>query len=338
MTRSLIILIFLFFLLNSIYCVNYDTTPIEVNLENLNLNIDSEVAVAGISAGACFATQMHISFSSKIKYLGFVAGVPYYCANNNVLIATTICMVTPNTINLNELYLATTYAETLLSIDKTKNLKDSSIYLFSGTKDTVVNSDAVKKTESYYKHYGVSDIKAEYNIAAEHSWVTYETGNSCDTLGTPFINNCSYSINENMISHFYGSVNRPTEAVKANLFTFSQGNFTPQFVLPNIISLDNTGYIYIPTACQKGIECRLIVNFHGCEQGYQYIGTTYIYNNKMNNYAENNNIIVLYPQVIKSSLNPNGCFDWWGYTSPAYATKLGLQMSTVNEMIEALTK
>ena len=34
--------------------------------------------------------------------------------------------------------------------------------------------------------------------------------------------------------------------------------------------------------------------------------------------AEANNIIVLFPQVVNSTLNPKGCWDWWGYTSPAY--------------------
>ena len=51
-------------------------------------------------------------------------------------------------------------------------------------------------------------------------------------------------------------------------------------------------------------------------------------------YAEGLNTVVIFPQVVNSTLNPNGCWDWWGYTSPAYASKLGLQMISVRKMIE----
>lgn len=43
--------------------------------------------------------------------------------------------------------------------------------------------------------------------------------------------------------------------------------------------------------------------------------------------------------------NPNGCFDWWGYTcnlmpfqtSLKYATKAGAQMKAVAEMLSTLS-
>jgi poly(3-hydroxybutyrate) depolymerase len=47
------------------------------------------------------------------------------------------------------------------------------------------------------------------------------------------------------------------------------------------------------------------------------IGTEFVTNSGLNEIAESNNIIILYPQAKKSILNPsnpNGCFDWWGYT------------------------
>ena len=34
--------------------------------------------------------------------------------------------------------------------------------------------------------------------------------------------------------------------------------------------------------------------------------------------------------------NPNGCWDWWGYTGTAYATKAGAQMAAVHRMLLAL--
>ena len=55
--------------------------------------------------------------------------------------------------------------------------------------------------------------------------------------------------------------------------------------------------------------------------------------------AELNNIIVVFPQILQSSLNPqnpNGCFDWWGYGSVNYATKQGPQMSGIMKMVDTI--
>jgi hypothetical protein len=45
-----------------------------------------------------------------------------------------------------------------------------------------------------------------------------------------------------------------------------------------------------------------------------------------------------YPQAIASTVpyNPNGCFDWWGYTTPSYACKLGEQIAGVSRMVSGL--
>lgn len=55
--------------------------------------------------------------------------------------------------------------------------------------------------------------------------------------------------------------------------------------------------------------------------------------------AELNNIIVLFPQVLQSTLNPqnpNGCFDWWGYGSANYANKQGPQMAGIMKMVDTV--
>jgi len=35
-------------------------------------------------------------------------------------------------------------------------------------------------------------------------------------------------------------------------------------------------------------------------------------------------------------VNPEGCWDWWGYTGADYATKLGIQIATVLNMVQAV--
>ena len=63
---------------------------------------------------------------------------PYWCANDNLEIALSSCMLYPENISVQEL-INITYATALsLTIDKPSNLKNDKVYLFSGTKDTVV--------------------------------------------------------------------------------------------------------------------------------------------------------------------------------------------------------
>jgi poly(3-hydroxybutyrate) depolymerase len=60
----------------------------------------------------------------------------------------------------------------------------------------------------------------------------------------------------------------------------------------------------------------------------------------LNEVAEANNIIVLYPQVSKSEVlpvNPEGCFDWWGYTDPLYAYAAGVQPQFVDKLVSRVT-
>jgi hypothetical protein len=37
-------------------------------------------------------------------------------------------------------------------------------------------------------------------------------------------------------------------------------------------------------------------------------------------------------------MNPQGCWDWWGYTGDQYATKNGPQLKAVDALISHLAK
>ena len=55
-----------------------------------------------------------------------------------------------------------------------------------------------------------------------------------------------------------------------------------------------------------------------------------------NRWAASNNIVVLYPQTEASPGNPNGCWDFWGYTGQDYYSRDGKQMAAVKTMIDRL--
>lgn len=98
------------------------------------------------------------------------------------------------------------------------------------------------------------------------------------------------------------------------------------------------GFVYIPTGCAAGAACKLHIVFHGCKQGIDRLGDQYATTTGYNRWAEANEIVVLYPQAISRLFegNPNGCWDWWGYDDPEYATKNGPQMAAVAQMATAL--
>ena len=104
------------------------------------------------------------------------------------------------------------------------------------------------------------------------------------------------------------------------------------------LGLNDTGFAYIPAACsQGGQRCRVHVVFHGCKQTVEDVQEQYARNTGYNRWAGGNRITVLYPQAkSEPQANPNGCWDWWGYTGSAYATKAGPQMAAVRAMLDRL--
>jgi poly(3-hydroxybutyrate) depolymerase len=120
-----------------------------------------------------------------------------------------------------------------------------------------------------------------------------------------------------------------------NLFLFDQ---TQHF--SGDISLDDEGFIYIPTACaDRTTPCRLHVAIHGCSQGRSFVGSEFAEHNGMNEWAETNNVIILYPNAKADAAkgNPEGCWDWWGYLgSLDYDLKSGPQMAFMKSIMDTV--
>ena len=107
-------------------------------------------------------------------------------------------------------------------------------------------------------------------------------------------------------------------------------------------SLAEYGYVYIPPYCAQGGTCGLHVAFHGCKQGGETdlpFGNIYAKYAGYNEWAKLNAIVVLYPQIQDTTfgpVNPEGCWDWWGYTDANYANQSGRQIRAVAQMINIL--
>ncbi|MDP2264348.1 MAG: PHB depolymerase family esterase [Hydrogenophaga sp.] len=296
------------------------------------LRIDrSEVTVSGLSSGAFMAVQLHVAYSGTFtKGVGAIAGGPFYCAENSTVHALARCMKWPAGIPTQKLVATTQAWADQDRIDSTQHLARSRVYLFSGTEDGTVKPGVVGELARYYAHWVPAAQRVyQQNIAAGHGIVTDGAGNACPSSASPFINNCGFDLVGQMFSHLYGPLQPKAQAEKAaGLREFDQTPFAAQ-------GMAGTGWIYVPESCAAGgSACRLHIALHGCRQNSDYVKDRFVQKAGYNRWAEANRMVVLYPQTGGDA--PNGCWDWWGYSGHAYATRSGPQMKAVKGMVDRL--
>lgn len=295
------------------------------------------VTVAGISSGADMAVQLQVANSASIYGVAVTAGAAYYCNQNDLALWTTAC-TTGVGVPVSSLVSYTKSQANAGRIDPVSNISGKPIYLFSGTLDTVVYQQTMNDLQQYLLSF-TSSANITYNNStpAEHSWVSPDASNACDWLGVPYLNNCGIDVEQTFLTKFYGSLYPRNSAPSGNYVQFNQNTFCPSSNCADI-GMDSTAWLYVPTSCVSG-ACKLVVALHGCEQNQQTVGTVFVHKSGINEWADNNGILVLYPQTIASYLpyNPYGCWDWWGYTGSNYAVKSAPQMTAIMNMVHKIT-
>ena len=311
----------------------YTKTPVSGTLATYRV---STVYVAGVSSGGYMATQMQVAYSGRIKGAAIFAAGPYYCAQYNASQALYGCMD-----NIWPTHLANleSYTRTWASygwIDGTGNLSGQPVYAFHGNSDSTIKKSVNDDLVRYYQYFGAS-VQYNSDSSAGHGWVTPYGTVSCSSTASPFLNNCGTDPQNAMLQKLYGTVNSPnTGPLGGTLIQFSQNTFATNGYA-NGLSMGASGFTYVPAPCAAGQTCRLLVALHGCKQGYGAVGTAFVDRADLNQYADTNNTIVLYPQAIATGVNPNGCWDWWGYLGGTnYPIKGGAQLETIMNMVRRL--
>jgi hypothetical protein len=307
-------------------------------LPNLSLDI-GQITLSGLSSGGFMANQMHLAYSEWVSGVGLIATGPYYCAQNSIFTALASCInktePPADLATLNQKINSLSKASDLGPLDQLKNDK---VWLLSGTKDTRVIQAVANQLYEQYKSFVDEDNVVYVNDQPfAHHFPTASNGSDCSVSESPFVGNCGYDAAGEILNHIYDDLKPKAEAKGDNLFSFSQASLAGDIAK----GLGETGYAYIPTSCQQGESCDIHVNFHGCNQYEGAVGADYIEQNGLNNWAESNHLVVLYPQTKKSSvnpLNPQGCWDWWGYTDKNYATRDAMQIRAVRKMILTLAE
>lgn len=306
-----------------------------------------QVSVSGLSSGAFMAVQFEVAYSRSVIGAGVIAGGPYFCAQGSVLTATTVCSCTtdlllcrvrPGGTRVPDLITLTDWFAASQTIDPTSALAGHRVWMLSGDADSVVPQAVMTDLYTYYRHYvDANRISYRRNLNAEHAMPTDSYGNSCRTLASPYINNCRYDAAGELLNWIYGPLNaRNSGALSGRFIAFDQSEF---IALPAWHGMADFGYLYIPASCDSGggLGCKLHVAFHGCHQDPDSIGATFVRHAGYNAWADNNRLLILYPQTAATFTNPNACWDWFAHDDTRYAQKNGRQMAAVKRMVDRLT-
>lgn len=310
-------------------------------------------SVSGISSGAYMAGQFEMAHAKLVKGAAIIAGGPYGCSESVFADQ----MPGPGTAFLNLGKAVNGCMLDLLSawgVGDPQNLADKAkaraakgeidpiadvvtdrVYLFSGKEDRTVVPAVVKRAAEFYRKLGVPDANIEVidTIPAGHAFVTESEGAACDRSDEPYVVDCDYDQAGALLKHIYGPLQPPSNQPSGSYIEFDQRAYRQA---PATDGLAQTGIVYVPAQCARAGGCRIHIAYHGCAQNRQAVGDRFIKGSGFARWADTNKLIVLFPEVATTVSNPQGCWDWWGYTGHDYLTRDAPQITAVRSMLDAL--
>ncbi len=310
------------------------------------------IFVAGFSSGGFMAVQMEVAYARLFSGAATYAAGPYYCAQGSPETALSSCMKASGSINLAALEKVTESWAANQLIDPLGYLRRHAVYLWSSRLDTIVRQPATDALEAYYRKFGVDVFRYDRDFNAAHGWESPYGPTSCAGFASPYVILCreddrigwrgspapgAYDSQQVWLSRFFGLLNPKNEArLSGSLAAFDQNEFAPRGSASGI-GMAGRGFVFAPRSCagRGPAGCGLLLVLHGCLQSSESVGLAFVRDAGLNQWADTNGVVVLYPQTIRTPVsNPLGCWDWWGYLkAPDYARKSGPQMRALYRMV-----
>lgn len=303
----------------------------------------ANLSVSGLSSGAYMALQFHLAFSEQVIGSGLIAGGPYYCAQGSIGNALQNCVAnSDSTIDLSAINATIIGYQKAGKLADPKYNQDDKVWLLHGTLDTRIHRSVAdtlaKQIDTLFKPVNIEYLSTQ---AFSHVIPTLNAGAACTESTAPFIGNCNYDAAGELL-RYISPMSQPkstqsNELLSQNLVAFKQSDYAGE----HADTLGTEAYLYVPENCKESDSCDIHISFHGCNQNAEAIGNEYAKNAGFNAWAQTNNLMVLYPQTKKSTfmpLNPQACWDWWGYTGENYANKEGKQMQAVMTLVKNIPK
>ncbi|KAL5049377.1 hypothetical protein BDW71DRAFT_175747 [Aspergillus fruticulosus] len=315
-------------------------------------NVDpNSVSISGFSSGGFMATQLGIAYSSVFKVgFGVFAGGPFDCARNQ---PKQTCM-NNNTPSI-KIPTENMWTWSGNQIDNIANLKTRKVYMQVGELDRITGPNVLSRLRSQLS--GLLTEECTTYIVSPGAGHTFPTAldsvgnNGCGVSAPPFISDCGYDGAGEVLGWLYGrEALKPKNKgkLKGNVLEFEQ---TGEFGAGARDSgMGGKGYLYVPDDCRNESSptvCKLHVVLHGCCQSYDLIGDKFVENTGYNQWADMNDIIILYPQatVDNSShtiwdgavqANPLACWDWTGLYGEDADLQGGVQMEAIVNQVKRI--
>jgi len=307
-----------------------------------HLKLDSSrVAVAGLSSGAYMATQMQIAYPDIFPNAALVAGGPYGCAENKLQVALSTCMKGVPAPDVAALLSVAKQRASSGENGPLKDLAHGRVYLLHGSADTVVAPVVAEAAAHFYQALrnepGLSGLQVtdDGQRAFAHNLPLAASGDDCGKSVSPYLGHCGFDAAGAIFAQLFGPPTHAAEAARGELRRFDQDALRQG---GKDALLASTGYLYVPPDCAAGKRCGLMVAFHGCKQNADAVGQAFVKDAGFNRWADVYDVAILYPQTRASfaPLNPQACWDWWGYSGSNYDTRQGVQPAWVVAAVKAL--
>lgn len=309
-----------------------------------------KTSVSGLSSGAYMAGQIQLAHSKDIIGAGLVAGGPHGCAETessrslpfwptavvqNTAQALNSCMGTDGgTPDVTERAKRAAELAEQGDIDPLSGLADDKVYLFSGNEDETVRRAVVEAAKAFYEKAGVPAANISLvERKGGHAFLTEANGGECGISVSPYVSDCDYDQAKAILEWIYGPLAAPSKTPKGKFVPFDQREYSD----PGDGFADE-GVVYVPPSCAGEAGCRLHIVLHGCEQSRETVRDEFIKASGFAELADSNRLVVLFPQISARTINPKGCWDWWGYTGLDYLGKDAPQIAAIWAMAEGLAK
>jgi poly(3-hydroxybutyrate) depolymerase len=296
-------------------------------------SIDSDgITISGISAGAAMAQQLHLAYPDLFSGAGLVAPLPRGCAEGNVMTALGRCTKGPaEALPVDQFVAAIRKDAEAGLVGDTTLLSGDRAWLFRGQKDAAIAESVSEAALAIYAAFlNPEDIQFVNDVATAHLFPTLDQGIDCDSQVTPYIGACGYDAAGELLQFLYPGLETPTAEAEGSL---------EEITLPGAAEagLAETAFLYRPTSCPES-GCRLHLALHGCAQSESQVGRAFMEQAGYLRWAAANGIVLAFPQVVASPLNPLACWDWWGYTGASYLDRDAVQMKALADWIRDLAK
>ncbi|CAJ1447035.1 unnamed protein product [Effrenium voratum] len=311
-------------------------------------------SVSGQSAGGSMAVNHLFAHSASVDGALIAAGSPYGCGMEKD--EEDRCYYGNVDIEQSVRWTWGRYAQNL--IDDPSNLNKVPVLLFNGKSDECVYTRVMRDTFKTLQYFVDKDyLFRSFNTNAAHVWSLDHGQCHCGACASLYgslrccdVNNCHYDLSGDMLRKFYGSI-RPRVKAHPRLYHVHQWRYIPWETQnetnetnatkptgPRRAGLWKFALVYVPTGCEaRVLECRIHVNYHGCIRKRLKRRRLWATSIDLNEYAESNDIVVVYPQAAGSPRVGNGCWNWGDSKDDQYFdTRRSMQIGTVMNLLKNL--